>query len=371
VQIYNSHWEEDAYMHINEVKKLLPAIMELNEVPILVGHAGVGKTEIVRQIGRQYNREVKILVLSQMEPGDLIGMPARDGDRTVWLKPDWFPRTGNEILFLDEINRASDITRAAVMQLLLDRRLNDHVLPDGVWLVAAMNPDTERYELNQIIDQAFIDRFVWLKVTNNMRDFKQYVGSLKDYDDEYVQALSKFYDIDYQVFQMDNEFKLPEIMPTPRAHVRAMRIYHALKDKYSQNMEELLSGIIGHKYAKQMLQLIMEIATNPLSVDDLISMNEAKIKAAKAGERVNAVNQLISYLKTNEVSAADLDAIAKSLRLFSKEQLGPIIRESQDNKDFNKIVLECRKKSKEFSDLILYIISDDVTGQIDITKLIK
>jgi len=359
-------------MHISEVREVLPRIMELREVPILVGHAGVGKTEIVKQIGKETGRDVRILVLSQMEPGDLIGMPARDKDRTVWLKPDWFPKSGNEILFLDEINRASDITRAAVMQLLLDRRLNDHVLPDGVWLVAAMNPDTDKYELNQIIDQAFIDRFVWLKVTNNMRDFKQYAAKLEDYDDAYIQALSKFYDIDYSVFQMDNDFKLPEITPTPRAHIRAMRIYHALSKEFPNYMEEIMAGVIGHKYSKQMLQLISEIATNPLSVDDLLEVNAKKIKKANAGERVNVVNQLISYLKANkEITSAQLDNIAKSLRMFDKEQLGPIIRESQDSKDFNAIILDCRKKSKEFSDLILYIIKDDVTGQIDITKLIK
>jgi len=79
-------------MHISEVREVLPRIMELREVPILVGHAGVGKTEIVKQIGKETGRDVRILVLSQMEPGDLIGMPARDKDRTVWLKPDWFPK---------------------------------------------------------------------------------------------------------------------------------------------------------------------------------------------------------------------------------------------------------------------------------------
>jgi len=359
-------------MHISEVKEVLPLLMELKEVPILVGHAGIGKTEVVKQIGQETGREVKILVLSQMEPGDLLGMPARDGDRTVWLKPDWFPKVDNEILFLDEINRASDITRAAVMQLLLDRRLNDHILPDGVWLVAAMNPDTDRYELNQIIDQAFIDRFIWIKATNNMRDFKAFASKSKYANDSYIQALSKFYDIDYSVFQMDNEFELPEITPTPRAHMRAMKVLNAIQETKMQYAEELLSGIIGKKYAKQMLVIINELKTNPLSVEHLLNVDTKKIKEASAGERVNAINQLIAYLKANkDINAEQLENITKSLRLFSKEQLGPIIRESQDSKEFNDLIIQLRGRSKGFSSLILDLIKDDVNGKIDFTKLIK
>jgi len=361
-------------MYINEAKKILPVIMEEKEVPILVGHAGVGKTEIVKEIGKETGREVTILVLSQMEPGDLLGMPARDGDRTVWLKPDWFPKSGNVILFLDEINRASDITRAAVMQLLLDRRLNDHILPDGVWLVAAMNPDTDRYELNQIIDQAFIDRFAWIKVTNNLRDFKNYVSKLKVKNDAYLQALQKYYEVDYTVFQLDSDFELPEIAPTPRAHLRAMKIVNALTARGLQDhLDEILSGIIGKKYATQMLQFIKELALNPLTVDDILNINTQKIKSAKPGERVNALNQLIAYLKQEykNITKEQLDNIAISLALYDKEQLGPIVREAQDSSAFNSIILELKSKSESFNKLILKIISDDISGDIDISKLIK
>ena len=88
-------------MRIKEAARVLPEIMKQGEVPILVGHAGVGKTQIVKEIASKTGRKLITLVLSQMEPGDLIGMPDRKGDRTVWLKPEWFPEDGNSILFLD------------------------------------------------------------------------------------------------------------------------------------------------------------------------------------------------------------------------------------------------------------------------------
>ena len=37
-------------MRIKEVIKVLPEIMKQGEVPILVGHAGVGKTQAVKKI---------------------------------------------------------------------------------------------------------------------------------------------------------------------------------------------------------------------------------------------------------------------------------------------------------------------------------
>lgn len=356
---------------ISKAKRLLPVIMEAEEVPILVGHAGVGKTDIVKQIGKETDREVKILVLSQMEPGDLLGMPARDGDHTVWLKPDWFPRSDNEILFLDEINRASDITRAAVMQLLLDRKLNDHVLPKGVWVVAAMNPDTEKYELNQIIDQAFIDRFVWIKITNTLDDFREFAQNSKYRNDVYLEALNRMYDMDYTVFQMDNDFELLEIVPTPRAHMRAMKLVNRLG--ISDDLEEVLSGIIGKKYAKDMIQIMKDLSINPLTSEDLIKGNVEKVRASTPIDRINAIDQLIPKIRSSSAdwSGEQIDNLTKALNEFDKEQLGPIIREAQKNLEFAKLIVYMKKKSKAFSKLLLKMLSDDVTGKIEIAKLIK
>ena len=361
-------------MTINEAKQILPEIMKLKEVPILVGHAGVGKTEIVKQIGRQTGRKVQILVLSQMEPGDLLGMPDKDGDRTVWLKPDWFPKDDNVILFLDEINRASDITRAAVMQLLLDRRLNDHVLPDGVWLVAAMNPDADNYEVNQVIDQAFIDRFVWIKVTNSIDDFKKYAKSkVKEKGMAYLTALEKANKMDYTTFQLSSSFDLPEISPTPRAHMRAAKIFDNLKPAFIEEFGlELLKGIIGKKHAETVFNFFKTALDNPLTVEDLLEFKEEKIKKAKSSEKVNVVNLLIHHITQNhqKMTNKEIDNLARSLRLFKKEHLGPIVRTAQEDDEFNEAIITLKERNKNFSELIKYIISNDVTGKIDISKLL-
>ncbi|HQC16016.1 MoxR family ATPase, partial [Mesotoga prima] len=121
-------------MKVQDAKHLSKIIMESGEIPLLWGHFGVGKTDLAREIASETGRELIILVISQMEPGDLIGMPSRDGERTLFLRPDWWPTEGNVILMIDEVNRAHRSIRNAIMQLLIDRRIHNHFLPEGSWI---------------------------------------------------------------------------------------------------------------------------------------------------------------------------------------------------------------------------------------------
>ncbi len=74
-------------MKPSTVKYLSKKIMEAGEIPLIWGgHFGVGKTDIAREIASETGRELIILIISQMEPGDLIGLPARGSDRTVFFK---------------------------------------------------------------------------------------------------------------------------------------------------------------------------------------------------------------------------------------------------------------------------------------------
>ncbi|HOY27020.1 MAG TPA: MoxR family ATPase, partial [Mesotoga sp.] len=147
-------------MKAQDVKYLSRKIMEAGEIPLLWGHFGVGKTDLAREIAEETGRKLVILVISQMEPGDLIGMPSRDGERTLFLRPDWWPTDGNVILMIDEVNRAHRSIRNAIMQLLIDKRIHNHFLPEDSWIIAAANPPDEEYDQVELItDPAFMSRF--------------------------------------------------------------------------------------------------------------------------------------------------------------------------------------------------------------------
>lgn len=73
-----------------------------------------------------------------------------------------YKKSKRSILFLDELNRSPVDILNASLQLVLDKRLNDHVLPivNGLptFIVAAINPADSNYTVNTF-DPALLDRF--------------------------------------------------------------------------------------------------------------------------------------------------------------------------------------------------------------------
>jgi hypothetical protein len=363
-------------MKISELRKILPEIMKAGEVPMLVGHAGVGKTQAIKEIGRKFKRDVIILSLSQMEPGDLIGMPSRDGNKTVWLQPEWWPQHGNSIIFLDEINRSHETVRAAIMQLLLDKRLNTHVLPEGTWIAAAMNPETDSYEVEFTIDQAYIDRFVWLKVTNDFEEWTKYMSKKKDIDSRYLEALKNVFEIEPTVFQMNETFDLPNIVPTPRAHERAAKLYSALpKDIWNEYGFEILRGVIGAQYAGALIRQLEELQKAPLNLDDLLNGNVEKIKKAKTQDRINLMRLFSNFLKETAdpilFKKINIDALMKSLKAFKSEEVGVLVREAYNDEELANKLKKLQDEYEVFADFIIRIVSGSNSEDIDLDTLDK
>jgi len=148
-------------MIIIDTRKLLHI---LNVTPathniMLVGRHGIGKSEILTDYYQKMGIRVVPLFLGQMsDPGDLIGLPTKTGERTSFLPPYWFPTDGQPIvLFLDELNRARPEILQTVMDLALNRRMAGHALPKGSRIISAVNEGDE-YQLTHL-DPSLVSRF--------------------------------------------------------------------------------------------------------------------------------------------------------------------------------------------------------------------
>ena len=120
-----------------------------HHTPVMLwGPPGVGKSQIVAQIGARHAAPVIDIRLSQMEPSDLRGIPFRSNQQVEWAVPAILPdseRHGPKgILFLDEITSAPPSVSAAAYQLILDRKLGEYEVPPGWAIFAAGNRQGDR-----------------------------------------------------------------------------------------------------------------------------------------------------------------------------------------------------------------------------------
>ncbi len=78
------------------------------------GPPGIGKSSIVQQTADAHGIACVDVRLSQLAPTDLRGLPVADKSQHIsrWYPPEFLPRKGQGILFLDEINLAPPPCRA-------------------------------------------------------------------------------------------------------------------------------------------------------------------------------------------------------------------------------------------------------------------
>jgi hypothetical protein len=138
------------------------------------GPPGIGKSDIVKQIGDEQGREVVDVRLSLWEPTDIKGIPYYNADMgtMTWAPPSELPTDADStaILFLDELNSAAPATQAAAYQLILNRRVGTYKLPDGVSIVAAGNRETDK-GVTYRMPAPLANRFVHLELRTDFEDW--------------------------------------------------------------------------------------------------------------------------------------------------------------------------------------------------------
>ncbi|QTR52124.1 AAA family ATPase [Thiothrix unzii] len=196
-------------------KEFLGTLQGYHTPVMLWGPPGVGKSQIVAQIGARHNAPVIDVRLSQMEPSDLRGIPFRDSELVEWAIPSMLPnaeRHGAQgILFLDEITSAVPSVSAAAYQLILDRRLGDYRVPDGWAIFAAGNRQGDR-GVTYTMPAPLANRFSHFEVDLNLDDWVAW--AYQNGIDERIIGFLRFRP--EQLFNFDPAHN-PVAFPTPRS----------------------------------------------------------------------------------------------------------------------------------------------------------
>lgn len=143
-------------LNSRDLSEAIKIDIETGLVPMIKGSPGIGKSALIKSIGKEANLLTSVQHMSMMEPTDVNGYPDVGGEYARFKTFENFPTedmpvpagTNGWLLFLDEINSASIETQAACYSLILDRKVGSKQLHPQCYVVAAGNLKTDNAIVN-------------------------------------------------------------------------------------------------------------------------------------------------------------------------------------------------------------------------------
>lgn len=143
--------------HVGTKKFRKPAMM-------VRGPHGVGKTDIIHDLGEELKMDVIDIRLGQMTEGDLTGLPFQHvskhlGEVTRYAPAEFIKIACSKpvIIFFDEMNRAVKEVLQGVFQIVQDGKFQGHEFHPDTLIICAINNGAQ-YQTTKL-DPALKDRF--------------------------------------------------------------------------------------------------------------------------------------------------------------------------------------------------------------------
>ena len=312
----------------NKAKTRIMHSMKKKRPIFIWGPPGIGKSDVVHQIGEYMDAHVIDIRLSLWEPTDIKGIPyyAANDNTMQWAPPVDLPdakmakKYKNIILFLDEMNSAAPAVQAAAYQLILNRRVGQYTLPDNVYIVAAGNREADKGVVYRM-PAPLSNRFVHLELAVDFDDWFQWAVDNKIHKDVvgYLQFSKKdLYDFDP---------KSPSrSFATPRSWSFVSELLEDDLDEETQT--DLVSGCVGEGLAIK-FSAHRKVAAQMPNPTEILSV---KVKELQTKE-ISAMYSLTVSLCYELKEASD-----KNVKDFDT-QVGRFLRFMMDNFETELVVM--------------------------------
>jgi len=140
----------------SELKHMIVKYWKANVTWLIRGKPGVAKSDLVNQVSDTLAetipdwRGIQEFRAVTADPVDLRGFGAIRDDMTKWFRPEFLPREGNGILFLDELLHGTQAMQAGLMSLIYEKQVAGHKLGEGWHIIAATNRSADRAAINRM-----------------------------------------------------------------------------------------------------------------------------------------------------------------------------------------------------------------------------
>lgn len=277
----------------SDVKAEVLACIGASRPVMIWGPPGIGKSEIIDEIGKDLKRNVIDLRLLLLEPTDLRGIPYFNSKEN---KMDWAPPVdlpddpkATDILFLDEINAAPQSVQAAAYQLVLNRRIGTYKLPDGVSIVAAGNRESDR-GVTYRMPSPLANRMLHIEMAVNFEDWQDWATKHEIHPDVvgYLTfAKNDLYDFDPR--------SSSRAFATPRSWTFVSNMLEADKLQGSQ-LTDIITGSVGEGLAVKFVAH-RDVAGKLPNPSDILSGKVKKLDTKEVSAMYSLITSLCYELK--------------------------------------------------------------------------
>ena len=364
-------------MNFNDTLKSVELVIETNEVPLIVGESGIGKTALAKTLARQREWSLVVIDGNLLKEGEIGGLPTveeytikDEHGRVVSKKTtiyaihtklreiDNLILEGKDVLlFIDEINRCEHSVQQELMNLILNREINGYKLHDKVKILAAMNPSS-KYGSDfdyQVVDMdaAQENRFVWLNMESDAKGWIKWASENK-VDRKVIEFISTFPENLHSINEDD-------IRATPRSFERVSKSYKLYKENKDSIPRRVflnvLRGNLGRIIAEQLMDFMESDNTALISPEEVfeeeVLSEQVKIRISNESHTrlyltgSNMINYISS--KVEEIEVADIKrVIDRFVEFLSFYPVDLMIGIMQDMRESQKKIYNFILENEDF-----------------------
>lgn len=323
-------------MNAKEFKDSLEFLTKAELTPFVWGHAGIGKSAIVKQYAQDKGYHFFPFYLgTQSDLGDILGLAdfVRNAEgtavATTFATPEWLknaidycnnnPDSG-AVIFLDEFNRARRDILNGMFSLALDKTFHTLKLPKNCHIIAAGNPPTDEYFTTDVNETALMARFVHIKLEPTVQEWVTYATD-KGIDSTLIGFIQ---DQPQLLEQAKSDFTLP-VKVDRRSYERLNKLLTV--NTPSHLFELLMQGIIGLECSVAYKKFLTE-TDKPLTGAQVLTGNGKKLIKKWS----NPENVMASYLNIT------CDNLTKSLIEMGEKEALLSLKEKANLMEFFTII---------------------------------